>query len=414
MTQSAGSLLDPSVQQCPFPFFRQLREEKPVTYLPDLGAYFVANYELAKKILNDANRFHAGPPNSDGRIYTVPDPAATQVLLDSGFGTPLNSLTSSDGATHDAYRGIVEAEFRVSGIRKLERYVAQITQDLIDEFAARGECEAVAEFCVPLPVFIIADMLGVPKSDYKTIKKWSDGFTSYTAVLVTEMDAVAGAEAIVEMNRYMLDQVRIRRQEPRDDLLTTIANGTDREGRPLSDAETLSMIQQILVAGNETTTNSMSASLLYLAENPQVQESLRAHPELIPRFVEEMLRLSTPLQGAMRFAIEDVEIEGVSIPAGSPIFVSLASANRDECKFEDAEAANTGRRNAGAHLTFGSGSHHCLGAELARLEMREAIRLWLERFSHFELNQEQESIEYPKSFALRGPLAVKLRFRSAA
>jgi cytochrome P450 len=252
-------------------------------------------------------------------------------------------------------------------------------------------------------------MLGVPKAEYRAFKRWSDGITSYQAMIVSEAEAIAGAHDIVEMFHYMSRQLRERRESPREDLLTLIAHASYHGERSLTESEALSMIQQILVAGNETTSNSLSESLLWLAKDQELQGALRRSPEHVPIFVEEMLRLSAPLQGAMRFTIEDVLLGGVAIPAGSAVFISLASANRDECKFEGAELPNVQRRNAGAHLTFGSGSHHCLGAELARLEMRQGLRSWLTRFSTIEIERGAERIEYPRSFALRGPVALKLR-----
>jgi cytochrome P450 len=173
------------------------------------------------------------------------------------------------------------------------------------------------------------------------------------------------------------------------------------------------MIDQLLVAGNETTTNSISAGLLYLAENQATQTTLRQNEDLIPKFVEEILRTDGPMQVAIRYTATDVTVGGVDIPAGSQVLVGLGSANRDECKFARGESLDLDRSNAGAHLTLGSGVHACLGAELARLEMRESFRSWLRRFSHIELGQDKDSIEYLQSWAVRGPTALKLRYRVA-
>jgi len=294
----------------------------------------------------------------------------------------------------------------------MESFIANLAGELIDGFAPAGECEAVSTFTMPLPTFVIADMLGIPRSNYDNFKKWSDAVLTYVAVVVPEEQAIAGAESMVDMHRYLVDLLKKRRSDPRDDLLTVISQAKYMDERPLTDLEAVSMIMQLLVAGNETTTNGLGAGLQYLAENPSMQATLRQRPELLPKFVEEMLRISTPLQVALRRTISEVTIGGVNIPAGSQVLVSLGSANADERKFAEPDLVDLERGNAGAHLTFGSGTHHCMGAELARLEMRESFRAWLNRFSHIELAQDRDSIEYQPSWVLRGPVSLRLRFRT--
>jgi cytochrome P450 len=295
----------------------------------------------------------------------------------------------------------------------MEGYVTETARELIARLERDDECELVEAYAMPLPVYVISEMLGLPRSEFRTFKRWSDAVLTYMALLVPEEQAIAGAEAMVEMHRYMLQRIAERRASPRDDLLSVLANARLNGERPLTDREICSFIDELLVAGNETTTNTISAGLLYLAQNTDTQTTLRANQGLIPRFVEELLRIAAPLQIALRYALIDVNVGGVDIPAGSKVFVGLASANRDECPYPVGERVDLERKNAGTHITFGGGVHHCLGSELARLELRVSFREWLTRFSHIELAQHPESVEYPPSFALRGPLSVKIRFRPA-
>jgi cytochrome P450 len=350
---------------------------------------------------------------NDGRRFIEPSKAAQKILMEKDLGTPLNTVSQSNGREHVAYRAIVDRRFRGANIRKLEDYVTATAKGLIERIGERTDCEAVESFCVPLPVFVIADLLGVPKAEYQTIKRWSDAVLTYTAMIVPEDVAIAGAESMVEMHRYMLDRIRERRSNPQDDVLTVLAEARFDGERPLTDREILSYIDEILVAGNETTTNTISAGLLYLAQDTALQATLRSQPALIPKFVEEILRISTPLQVALRLAVEDVNIGGIDIPKGSRILVGIGSCNRDDDSFPTAERIDLERRNAGTHLTFGGGEHHCLGADLARLELRVAFRLWLAEFSRIELAQHGSSVQYPSSFALRGPLSLKLRLHRA-
>jgi cytochrome P450 len=410
MDQNAESLLNPRIQKCPFDLYKKLRNEKPVAYMADIGMYYVTDYQLGRQILTDPKRFLNGTAEDDGRIFIEPNKSAQQILREKDFGLPMTLFSTTNAGDHEAYRDIVEPSFKVSGMRKLEARIAETARELVEKIAPAGTCDAVQDFAIPLPTYVIADILGVPRSDYATFKRWSDGVMTYVALQVPEAEAIAGAESMVEMHRYMIGHVRQRRAVPRDDLLTIVAQSKFKGERLLTDLECVSMIDQLLVAGNETTTHSIASGLLFLAQNPQMQGALRERPEQIAKFAEEILRLHSPLQVAIRRTITDITLGGVNIPAGSRVLVSLASANRDENKFAQADAVNLERGNAGAHLTFGSGTHHCLGAELARLEMRESFRAWVSRFSSVDLAQDSDSIEYHHSWAMRGPLSLKLKY----
>lgn len=410
MVRTAAGLLDPQIQRCPYPLYKKLRAEKPVSFMTDLGMYYVASYQLGRQILTDPRQFLNGTTAGDGRIFVEPSEAAQKILREKNGALPLTPFTTTNGAEHRGYRAVVELAFKVSSIRKMESFIASLAAELVESIAHAGECEVVSKFTMPLPTFVIADMLGIPRSNYDNFKKWSDAVLTYVALTVPEEQAVAGAESLVEMHHYMADLLRQRRKEPRDDLLTIISQAKYMGERPLSDLEAVSMIMQILVAGNETTTNSLGVGLEYLATNPSMQTTLRERPELLPKFVEEVLRISTPLQVVLRRTIADISLGGVDIPAESLILISLGSANADECKFAQAETINLERPTVGAHLTFGSGPHHCIGAELARLEMRESFRAWISRFSHIELAQPRDSIEYRASWVLRGPVSLRLQY----
>jgi cytochrome P450 len=411
MVTNPVTLLDPEIQKCPFPLYERLRAEKPVSFMPELGGYYIATYELVQQVVTDFKRFAKKSLENDGRRYVEPSKRAQQILIENDGGLPLNSISMSNGAEHVAYRAVVNPYFRPSNIKKLEGHITTMAKELIDRLAPLGECEVVEAFSMPLPIYVICDVLGVPKAMFRTFKKWSDGVLTYVATIVSEEAAVEGAKSMVELHRYALEQVQERRAKPRDDLLTVLAQARLAGDRPLTDREIHSFVEELLVAGNETTTNSIAAGLLYLSQNPQLQAALQADMSRIPRFVEEMLRVSAPLQLNLRFALMDVEIGGVAIPAGSKVFVGLASANRDNCQFARADDVQLSRLNASTHLSFGAGEHHCLGSELARLEMQVAFREWLTRFSVSELAQDPDSIQYPSSFAVRGPLALRLRYR---
>jgi cytochrome P450 len=414
MNDPTANLLDPTVQKCPFPFYERLRATAPVAFMPELGAFYISTFELGRKVLLDFTNFAKKTANNDGRRFVTPSKAAQRILIEKDVGTPLNAVSQSNGTQHVAYRGIVDPRFKLSSIRSMEASVTATALALIERFAEFGECEVVDAYAMPLPVYVILDIFGLPRSEFRAFKKFSDAVLTYMALIVPEAEAVAGAETMVQMHHHILKLAQERRRAPTDDLLSVLANAKYEGVRPLTDREICSYIDELLVAGNETTTNTISAGLLYLGQHPETQQALRANPDLIPRFVEELLRVTAPLQIGLRYALNDVNVGGVDIPAGSLVYVGLASANRDGCPFTSGDTIDLQRKNAATHLTFGAGQHHCLGSELARLELRVTFREWLANFSNIDLAQDPDTVRYPASYALRGPLAVNIRYRRRA
>jgi hypothetical protein len=224
--------------------------------------------------------------------------------------------------------------------------------------------------------------------------------------LVTNFYGMATAHETKEFTEYFLAQIAARKANPTGDLLCDIANA-QIDGEELTDDEQLGMLQQFLVAGNETTTNLISNMIRYLAENPSIQTHIRQHPELIEPFVEEMLRSEAPVGGLFRQAKVDVEIAGTTIPAGDHMWLVFASANRDECKFAEPDVVNPERANVKDHLAFGNGEHFCPGAGLARAEARIALQLVLEHLDDIRLTPDND-FPYGDSFVLRGLTSLKI------
>jgi cytochrome P450 len=225
------------------------------------------------------------------------------------------------------------------------------------------------------------------------------------------------ARSIVEFQHYFAEQLEERRTHPRDDILTDLLNahigGEGEEGRPLNMAEMLSILQQILVAGNETTTNLIASGMMLLTRDHALMERLAREPDRIPNFVEEALRLESPVQGLFRMAVQDTEIGGTPIPAGSRILLSYASANRDEREFDHPELIDLERENPEGHLAFGRGIHFCLGAALARLEARVAFTLLLTRLKNIRAVEEKNDYRHVPSVILRGLQRLYLTFEPA-
>jgi cytochrome P450 len=263
---------------------------------------------------------------------------------------------------------------------------------------------------VPLPIYVISDQLGVPRSELSLIKKWSDASASRLGRLADEEEQIQNAKDIVEFQHYFAALLDRMREAPEDNIISDLANNTIDEGRLLTKPEALGMIQQILVAGNETSTSAIAGGVVLLIQNPDQQAMLRQHPDLIPAAVEEILRLETPTSGMWRRATADTEIGGVDIPEGAFLMVRFAAGNRDESIFTDGGAMSVARENADSHLAFGQGTHFCLGAQLARMEMQVALTGLLNRTNDWALVEGKNPLKHSPNVLLRGLTDLHISF----
>jgi cytochrome P450 len=263
---------------------------------------------------------------------------------------------------------------------------------------------------VPLPIYVIADQLGVPRSELPLLKKWSDASASRVGQLADEERQLQDANDIVEFQHYFADMLDRLRDNPQDNIISDLANAKIDEGRLLTKAEALGMLQQILVAGNETSTNAISGGVVLLIQNPQQQQRLRESPEHVLTAVEEILRLESPTTGMWRRVTCDTEMGGVEIPEGSMVMVRYEAANRDECVFSDPEKMDVLRSNAKDHLAFGQGIHFCLGAQLARTELEIALSALLKRTDNWALAEGKNTLLHHPNMLLRGLKELHITF----
>jgi len=407
-----GSLMDPAIQQCPFPMYKTMRENAPVHFIEEMGIYMVTSYDLLMEVMKNNHVYSNRAPEGERRAGITCD-KAERIVSEEGYGRNAPTIVNNDQPGHTFYRGLVERAFRAGRIRKMEAYITETVDRLIDQFADQDSCEAVADLAVPVPMYVIADQLGVPRENFKKFKEWSDAWVIGLGLPVPDEKLIEAAELVVEMQHYMIARLYERRQKAEDDMLSDLAVCTYEDGELLNDRDLLSMIEQLLVAGNETTTNGIANGILHLASDQELQDRLRENPDQVKTFVEEILRYESPVQGLFRYTKEDVVLGGVEIPKGSTLMIRYASGNRDEDKFTAGDDFNMDRKNSGAHLAFGSGIHHCVGSQLARAEMLVSFTSMLKKFRRFELACDKDDIQYHFSFALRGPQAVPLTLTPA-
>jgi cytochrome P450 len=401
------SLLDPEVQEDPYAYYRALREQAPVYRMPDTGAYVLSRYRDVQWALGQHELYSIDLLGKAG-FSMFRHPQAREILEREGH--PRNTKLSTDPPEHKGYRAIVNASFTAGRVNAQAPFVQSVIDELAGELAARGECEFVRDFAAKLPIRVIAHRLGLPQEDVPALKAWSDAWVeplSYGCTLEREIEI---AWQGVELQRYLARLFEKRRKHPGDDILSDIANGRLPDGRPLSELEAMGIAEHVVVGGHETVSSALAMSLLLLIQHPGVEGELRADPSLVRNFVEEALRLESPSQGFFRYALQDSELHGVRIPAGSMLHLRFAAANRDPEQFADPDRLDLHRPNPGAHLAFGQGMHHCLGAPLARQELNLAFRALLERFEGFRLAPGHGEPRHVPGLSLRSLRELHVRF----
>ncbi len=320
-------------------------------------------------------------------------------------------LLNMDEPDHGPYRKLAAPQFTPRAVRRMAASVERIAVDLLDELAGGGaerEMDFVTDVAAPLSLAVLADLLGVPRSDWKLMFRWTNAIVGssdpeYRIDGDPQRSAGAARTALFE---YFWSMVEERRKQPADDIISVLANSS-LNGAPLPPFELLSYYFLLVIAGNETTRNAMSGGLVALIEKPGEFEKLRRDPGLVDHAVEEILRWTTPVIQFCRTATEPFELRGQKIRAGDSMCLFYPSANRDEEVFDDPFEFRVDR-NPNRHLAFGIGEHFCLGANLARLELRILFRLLAERLEHAELTGPMERLA---SSFLGGVKHVPLRYR---
>jgi cytochrome P450 len=397
---------DPQTLQCPFPHYAQMRDEQPVMLIESLGMYLITRHDLVLSVLRDPATYSS---LFGGASMPLPGDARAKMAEVMAEGYPrVPTMLTADMPEHTRYRRLVSKAFTPKVIAELEPVIRRITTRLIDSWIDSGSIEFVTQFAVPLPVEVIAHALNVPESRMADFKRWSDDSIAGIGTNISIEQRVEAEKGVNEYQHYFAAEFEKRKTEPQDDLLTALLQAriddddpevTDK--RPLDMPEMLSIVQQLLVAGNETTTKLLTETMRLLAGKPAQWEMLKRDPSRAPNVIEEALRLSTPTQGMFRIATKDHELEGVHIPKGARIVIVFASANRDEAIYSDPDDFDPDRTGLREHLAFGKGIHFCLGAALSRLEGKVAMEELSRRLDSFSLPESNEYQYFP-SFLLRG------------
>jgi cytochrome P450 len=370
-------LFTPEFHADPYPVYREMREEGRILELDGMESLIATGFEECQGILRDG-RFMSGFSRSDTEYERQWQARAPLTL---GFFQ--SNMLGTNPPDHTRLRGLVSSAFTPRMVERLRPRVEAIVSKLIDEVQPRGAMDFVQDFAYPLPLTVIAELLGVPAEDRLKLKGWSQPITRILDGMTRDAHLDEAEAAAHEMSAYFRAQFGRHRLRPGDDLIDALLAAHD-EGDRLSEDELLATCMLLLVAGHETTTNLMGNGLLALQRERGQWEDLRRHPELAAAAVEECLRFDAPVQFTARRPWQDVEVFGTRIPGDMEIILVMGAAHRDPERYEHPDRVDIRREDQG-HLAFGQGIHFCLGASLARLEASIAFRALAQRLPDLDL-----------------------------
>lgn len=399
--------MDRAVQQCPFDHYAALRDHGELFFHEPTGMFFASRLDIVNEILRDTERFSS-------RMASAGTMGESDIMQQVGEimaeGWPRrNTMLTIDAPHHTNYRKLVSRAFSARRIAALEDKIREIAVNLIEDFPDSGSIDFHADFAVSFPVRVIRHALNMAPETEDKIKPWSDAAVASLGASITDERRLEAAREQVECQQYWFSEYEKRLAEPQDDILSDITHADfddpdlgEGETRKLDFAEVFSIVQQLMVAGNETTTKFLNETLRLLIETPTWWDQMRDNPaETWNDLVEEGLRFSSPNQGLFRVVTQDTEFHGTTLTKGTRIWVMFGAANRDERTFPDAEAFDPSRDNLRDHIAFGKGHHFCIGAPLSRLEAKVALEELTQRIKLPSFS-EGNTFEYEPSFILRG------------
>ncbi len=425
---------DPATNDCPYPAYQHLRDEAPVWQDPMTGQYVVTRYADLRAIVLDTERFSNEFGGGDDLNHFVkamrptdPERAKRQVMMarqaeelqkvyeEQGVLTAPH-VQALDDPKHMQVRRLFDFAFKPEGLAEREPLIVAEVHRLIDEFLPDRRCEFMEQFAVPLPLYMQAREVGISGEGLSTIRDFAEAWLGREGLTLPPEEMRNSVEKEIEAQHLILDRIREVRERPDGTLLSHLVHTEIPEwGRTLNTEELMAEVSlSTIVAGLTTTTHALGNSLYILLQHPELWALLKSDPDRnIDPFIEEALRLESPVQGLIRRAKVDVELHGVKIPAGSLLNLKYASGNRDERQFECPVDVDLHRKRPRSHLAFGVGAHVCLGQGIARLELKHSFRALVDRIDEMWLLDEHP-IERPMNFLVRTIKELYIGFRPVA
>jgi len=392
---------DPSFVADPYPIYRRLRSQAPLHYDEATDHWLVSRYEDVNALLRDRRLGrtyrHVATDPEMGRSTPPADQSPFWHLIEHG-------ILDMEPPNHTRVRRLVSKAFTPRMVDAMRAPIDRLMNELVDGVEDVGEFDLLRELAEPLPVAVIAELLGVPTGDRPLLRPWSADICRMYELHPSDEDAAAAVRACETFSEYLRDLSRERRNAPTGDLISELTLVVD-EGERLTEDELIGTCVLLLNAGHEATVNVTANGWWTLFRHPEALDALRTDPSLVPSAVEELMRWDTPLQLFERWALEDVELHDVTVPRGAEFGLIFGSANRDPAVFAEPDAFRI-TRDPNPHLTFGAGIHFCLGAPLARIELQTSFGTLLQRMPGLELVEEPR---WKPNFIIRGVETLRVR-----
>ena len=410
MSESSIQLFSPENLIDPYPAYKKLRDEAPVHFMPEMNLHVVTRYDLLREAIKRTDDFSSkydqflgGAQQMMFMTLSEEQQAEAMAINEQMVEIPPTMLTL-DEPEHTQYRSLVSKLFTASQVRKSEDSVRAVINKNINAMKGTTAADFMSLFAGPVPLEIISDRLGIPDEDrgffYEAAAAAAAGLKMAPVppeILIHRM------QLGLDLQRLLIKLIEARRAEPREDMITILANSKlEVVDRQLTHGEILSVLNQFLVAGHETTTSTFGWGMLALCDNPAIQEQIRGDEKRVKTFIEEVLRIEAPVQGLPRLVARDTELGGYPLKKGDMMMLRYGAANRDERQFANPDSVDVDREKAGMQMAFGSGVHHCIGAPLARQELNIGFYELIEHFTDFQLDPSKGRPVADPSFILRG------------
>jgi cytochrome P450 len=400
------SLTEPEILAQPHDFYWTLRNDDPVHYDEKLGMWLVSRYEDIVTLLRDPETF------SDKQGYEAQYASGFfdefKKILETEGGGFFPDVIKSDPPEHTRIRKLLDGAFSAHRVKTLEPGITRIIVDLVEQIgakAASGEVvDGIKEFAIPLTIAVICEQLGIDQYNGEKISQWSEAVTAQIGRMQNREQMIANAKLICELQNFIIAQMKDREANPREDMISDLVHAKLADGTKLTFAEAVSLVRALIIAGNDTTATAIGNLLFILATQEDLAQKLYDNLDddrYLTRFVEELLRFAPPVRGLAKMTTRETELGGTKLPKGAHMLVLYASGNDDESQFECPRSFDLNRGNLGSHVAFGVGIHRCIGASLARMEIKVAVRELVRRLCDFKLAIPAESVQYQPTVATR-------------
>jgi cytochrome P450 len=410
---------DESLVEDPYPYFDELRSQCPVLHLPHLGVVAVTGYDELNDVYRDTDTF-SSCNSVIGPYATFPVPLEgddISAIVEQYRDTlPMHEhMVTMDPPEHTRERGLLMRLITPKRLKDNEAFMWRLADQQLDEFVGDGRCQFITAYAQPFAMLVVADLLGVPEEDFPRFRE-GFGMLGTVGEVGAGEEGAPGANPLGWLDGYFAEYIEDRRREPRKDVLTDLALATYPDGSIPDVTSVVRTSTFLFAAGQETTARLLAAALKHLAEHPDMQDQLRANADLIPGFLEEVLRVESPVKTDFRLAKRSTTVAGVDIKAGTPVMLLNGAANRDERRFECPHEFRIDRENFQSHVAFGRGIHSCPGGPLARAEGRVSLERILARMRNIRLSEEHHGpagdrhFSYEPTWILRGLTRLNLEF----